>query len=82
MNTKVTCLNDYRNVALMSVSMKCFEKLVMTHINTIFPETLAPLQFAFLPNRSTYDEISIALLPHTALSNRDKKEYLSENAID
>ena len=27
-NTKVTCLNDYRPVALTSVAMKCFERLV------------------------------------------------------
>ena len=42
-NTKVTCLNDYQPVALMSVAMKCFERLVMAHINTIIPETLDPL---------------------------------------
>ena len=42
-NTKVTCLNDYRHVALTSVVMKCFERLVMAHINTIIPETLDPL---------------------------------------
>ena len=42
-NTKATCLNDYRPVALMSIAMKCFERLVMAHINTIFPETLAPI---------------------------------------
>ena len=28
-NTKVTCLNDYRPVALMSAAMKCFERLVI-----------------------------------------------------
>ena len=39
-NTKVTGLNDYRPVALTSVAMKCFERLVMAHINTIIPETL------------------------------------------
>jgi hypothetical protein len=39
-NTKVTCLNDYRPMALTSVAMKCFERLVMAHINTIIPETL------------------------------------------
>ena len=33
-NTKATCLNDYRPVALTSVAMKCFERLVMAHINT------------------------------------------------
>ena len=26
-NTKATCLNDYRPVALTSVAMKCFERL-------------------------------------------------------
>ena len=36
-NTKVTCLNDYRPLALTSVAMKCFERLVMAHINTIIP---------------------------------------------
>ena len=40
---KVTCLNDYRPVALTSVAMKCFERLVMAHINTIMPKTLDPL---------------------------------------
>ena len=41
-NTKVTCLNNYRPVALTSVAIKCFERLVMAHINTIIPETLNP----------------------------------------
>ena len=40
---KVTCLNDYRPVALTSVAMKCFERLVMAHINSILPDTLDPL---------------------------------------
>ena len=35
--------------------MKCFERLVMAHINTIIPDTLDPLQFAYHPNRSTDD---------------------------
>jgi hypothetical protein len=54
----------------MSVAMKCFERLVMAHINTIIPETLDPLQFAYHPNRSTDDAISIAL--HIALYHLDK----------
>ena len=60
-NAKVTCLNDYLSIAHLSVAMKCFERLVMAHINTIIPETLDPLQFAYCPNRSTDDGISIAL---------------------
>ena len=39
----VTFLNDYRPVALTSVAMKCFERLVMAHINSILPDTLDPL---------------------------------------
>ena len=70
-NTKVTCLNDYRTVALTSVAMKCFERLVMAHINTIIPGTLDLLQFAYRTNRSTDDAISIAL--HIALSHLDKR---------
>ena len=71
-NTRLTCLNDYGPVSLTSVPMKCFERLVMAHINTIIPETLDPLQFVYRPNRSTDDAISIAL--HVALSHLDKRK--------
>ncbi|CDQ67988.1 unnamed protein product [Oncorhynchus mykiss] len=66
---KVTCLNDYFPVALTSITMKCFERLA--HINSILQDTLDPLQYAYRPNRSTDDAISIAL--HTALSHLDKR---------
>ena len=49
----------------------------MAHINTIKPETLDPLQFAYRPNRSTDDAISIAL-PFPPGQN----EHLRENAIN
>ena len=58
-------------VALTSVAMKYFERLVMAHINSIIPDSLDPLQFAYRPNRSTDDTISIAL--HTVLSHLDKR---------
>ena len=73
-NTKATCLNDKRPVALTSVAMKCFERLVMAHISTIIPEILDPLQFAYRSNRSTDDTNAIAL--HTG-----QKKHLCENAI-
>jgi hypothetical protein len=57
--------------------MKCFERLVMTHINTLIPDTLDPLQFAYCPNRSTDEAISIAL--HTALSHLEKRNTYSTN---
>ena len=73
---KATCLNDYRLVALTLVAMKCFERLVMAHINTIISETLDPLQFAYHPKTSTDDSIAL----HTALSFL-QKEHLCENAV-
>ena len=53
----------------------------MAFINTIIPEMLDPLQFAYRPNRSTDDAVSIAL--HTALSHLDKKNtYVRMLLID
>jgi hypothetical protein len=56
---------------MKSVAMKCFEMLVVAHFNTIIPETLDALQFAYRPNRSADYAISIAL--HTALSHLDNR---------
>ncbi|KAK1793154.1 hypothetical protein P4O66_011403 [Electrophorus voltai] len=38
----VSCLNDYRPIALASIIMKCFERLVMRHIKTQLPPSLDP----------------------------------------
>jgi hypothetical protein len=43
----------------------------MAHINTLIPDTLVPLKFAYCPKRSTDDAISVVL--HTALSHLDKR---------
>ncbi|KAK1806797.1 hypothetical protein P4O66_005278 [Electrophorus voltai] len=67
----VSCLNDYRPIALTSIIMKCFERLVMRHIKTQLPPSLDPLQFAYCSNRSTDDAISTTL--HLALTHLDKK---------
>ena len=80
-DAKVTSLNYYHPVALTLVTMKCFERLVMAHINSILPDTLEPLQFAYRLNRSTDDAISIAL--HTGLSHLDKNNtYMRMLFID
>eukprot|EP00061_Rhincodon_typus_P010230 g34360.t1 len=42
--THAVCLNDYRPIALTSTIMKCFERLVMVHINSSLPTCLDPLQ--------------------------------------
>jgi hypothetical protein len=51
--------------------LQCFERLVKDHITSTLPVTLDPLQFAFRPNRSTDDAITIAL--YAALTHLDKK---------
>ncbi|KAI3363084.1 hypothetical protein L3Q82_011537, partial [Scortum barcoo] len=61
----VTCLNDYRPVALTPVIMKCFERIVLKHIKDIIPVGLDQYQFAYRENRSIEDAVSIAL--HTAI---------------
>ncbi len=65
-NSKPSCLNDYRPVALTSIVMKVFERLLKNHICSSTPVTLDPLQFAYRPNRSTDNAISHspALFPH------------------
>ncbi|KAI2643798.1 hypothetical protein H4Q32_029977 [Labeo rohita] len=68
----VSCLNDYRPIALTPIMMKCFERLVMRNIKTSLPNTLDPLQFAYRPNRSTDDAISSTL--HLALTHLENKD--------
>ena len=63
----VTSLNDYRPVALTLVIMKCFERIVLSHIKDIIPATLDRHQFAYRENRSTEDAVSLAL--HTVLTH-------------
>ncbi len=68
-NSKPSCLNDYRPVALTSTVMKVFERLLKKHICSSIPATLDPLQFAYHPNRSTDDAISQVL--HSSLTYID-----------
>ncbi len=63
----ITCLNDWRPVALTPIFSKCFEKLVSDYICSVLPASLDPLQFAYRSNRSTDDAIAFTL--HTALSH-------------
>ncbi len=69
-NSKPSCLNDYRPVALTSTVVKVFERLLKKHICSSIPVTLDPLQFAYRPNRSTDDAISQVL--HSFLTHISK----------
>ncbi len=70
-NNKPSCLNDYRPVALTSIVMKVFERLVKSHISSSIPVTLDPLQFAYRHNRSTDDANSHIL--HSSLTHIDSR---------
>ncbi len=48
-NSKPSCLNDYRPVALTSIVMKVFERLLKSHICSSIPATLDTLQFGLPP---------------------------------
>ncbi len=68
---KITCLNDWRPIALTPIFSKCFEKLIRDYICSVLPASLDPLQFAYRSNRSTDDAIAFTL--HTALSHPENK---------
>ena len=55
------CLTDYRPIVLTSVVMKCFERLILSHIKPCLPSNLDPHWFAYRANRSMGDTITIAL---------------------
>ncbi|KAL0163409.1 hypothetical protein M9458_042805, partial [Cirrhinus mrigala] len=67
---KITGFNDYRPVALMSVVMKSFEKLVLAYLKNITGPLLDPLQFAYRANRSVDDTVNMGL--HFILQHLDK----------
>lgn len=62
--------NNYRPVALTPVVMKCFERLLLSHIKDSLPAALDPFQFAYRANRSTED--TIALVLQTALYHLER----------
>ncbi len=68
--SKITGLNDYRPVALTSVVMKSFEKLVLAHLKEITGPSLDPLQFAYRANRSVDDAVNMGL--HYVLQHLDR----------
>ncbi|KAK3566673.1 hypothetical protein QTP86_002953 [Hemibagrus guttatus] len=59
---KMTGLNDYRPVALTSVVMKSFERLVLAYLKNITGPLLDPLQFAYRANSSAFNTIIPTLL--------------------
>ncbi|KAK3566876.1 hypothetical protein QTP86_004772 [Hemibagrus guttatus] len=67
---KITGLNHYRPVALTSVVMKSFERLVLAYLKNITGPLLDPLQFAYQANWSVDDAVNMGL--HFILQHLDK----------
>nr|XP_049617866.1 uncharacterized protein LOC125993161 isoform X1 [Syngnathus scovelli]XP_049617867.1 uncharacterized protein LOC125993161 isoform X1 [Syngnathus scovelli] len=65
----ITGTNDYRPVALTSVVMKSFERLVLNHLKDVTGPLLDPLQFAYQANRSVDDAVNMGL--HYILQHLD-----------
>ena len=69
-NSKPKILNDFRPVALTSVVMKCFEKVVLKNLLSQTQAHMDQNQFAYKQNRST-DDATLTLLHH-AFTHLDK----------
>ncbi len=67
---KITGLNDYRPVALTSVAIKSFERLVLAYLKASTGPLLDPLQFAYRANRSVDDAVNMGL--HFILQHLDR----------
>ncbi|KAK3508958.1 hypothetical protein QTP70_015369, partial [Hemibagrus guttatus] len=75
----VSCLNDYLPVALTTIIMKCFERLIMRQIKDLLPPSLDPMQFDLTTHSSnhiikfTNDTTVMGLI-----SKNDKSAYREE----
>ncbi len=58
---KISGLNDYRPVAVMSVAMKSFERLVLAYLKDTFRPLMISLQFAYRANRSVNNAVNMGL---------------------
>ncbi len=67
---KFTWLNYYRPVALTSVVMKSFERLVLSYLKSSTGLLLDPLQFVYRANRSMDDAVKMGL--HFILQHLDR----------
>ena len=68
----IKSINDYRPVALTSVIMKVFEKIVLNYLKSFISPILDPAQFAYRTNRCVEDAVALTLhniLKHLELPN-------------
>ncbi len=69
-NSPVSCLNDYRPIALTPIIMKCFERLVMHNIKTSLPQHTRSAPVC-IPPKPFYRWCNSLHLALTHLENKD-----------
>ena len=74
-------LNDYRPVALTSIVMKCFERIVLKIILSQTQHSLDPLQFAYRQNRST-DDATLTVLNNAYIHLEKPGSFVQTLFID
>ena len=74
-NNSPSDLSDYRPIAITSVVMKCFEKIVLHHLLDLTKGMQDHFEFAYKPNRSIEDAI-LTLLHNTFLHTNNPKSYV------
>ena len=65
----------YRPIAITSVVMKRFEKIILPHLSDLTNGMQDPFQFAYKPNRSIEDTI-LSLLHNIFLHANNPKSYV------
>ena len=68
-NNKPSCTNDYRPVALTSIVMKCFERIILSNLRPVVEPAVDRFQFAYKTARGT-DDATMTLL-HKVHSHLD-----------
>ncbi len=76
---KLTGLNDYRPLAITSVVMKSFKRLVLAYMKACTRPLLDPLQFAYRVNRSVYDTVNMGL--HFILQTSGQTRDVCEDPV-
>lgn len=72
-------MNEYRPVALKSVIMKCFERLVMAYIRDTINITVDHHQYSYMNKRCTSDVVAVVV--HQALTNLEGRDAYSTETV-
>lgn len=57
----ISCLNDYRPIALTSAAMKSFEHIILKHLKPVTSPLKDPHQFAYKANPSVEDTVNLEI---------------------